>query len=149
VQGSPTTESAGQNAEPASPAETSPSLAPIPNSINQQPTDSIPSATARGAGYNDLQAVAGEKAWVEGGAANTAEANSVSTVSGYTPRIDLTDSFVPQQMKGPGVRYLYRGHGDVHYLDAIVDSEGTLGLTSEQAVMLQRLAEVRICSMAL
>lgn len=25
------------------------------------------------------------------------------------------------------MRYLYRGYGDVHYLDAVIDSEGTLG----------------------
>ncbi len=46
---------------------------------------------------------------------------------GYIPRVDLADSFVQQKMRGKDLRYLYRGYGDIHYLDAIVDSNGTLG----------------------
>jgi hypothetical protein len=72
-QGALTTEAAGQNAEPASPAATGtdPSSIPIPDSTNQLPTDSIPSASAKGAGYNDPQAAGEEKAGAEGVAANS------------------------------------------------------------------------------
>ncbi|MFC4490375.1 hypothetical protein, partial [Chromobacterium aquaticum] len=47
--------------------------------------------------------------------------------AGYIPRVDLVDSFVQQKMRGRDLRYLYRGYGDIHYLDAIIDSNGTLG----------------------
>jgi hypothetical protein len=60
-QGASTPEAAGQNAESATPAETGtdPSSIPIPDSTNQLPKDSTPSASAMGAGYNGAQIAAG------------------------------------------------------------------------------------------
>jgi hypothetical protein len=76
-QGASTPEAAGQNADPAANG-TNASPNPFPNSTNQLPTDSTPSATAKGAGYNGSQVVAGEKAGVEGVAANSGRPSYLS-----------------------------------------------------------------------